>query len=81
MTAEDWEFKVGGYNALQKWLKDRAPRRGQPGRALSAEDIEHFRAMVAAIRGTRLVMAQIEEAIEAAGGWAAAFGGATTPAQ
>lgn len=73
VTAADWEFKVGGYQVLHKWLKDRAPKRGRPGRALSAEDLNHFRAMVAAIRGTRLIAAHIEEAIDAAGGWQTAF--------
>ena len=31
VTEMDWQFKVGGYSVLEKWLKDRAPRRGQSG--------------------------------------------------
>ena len=73
VTAADWGFKAGGYRVLYKWLKDRAPKRGRTGRALSAEDLEHFRAMVAAIRGTRLISARIQEEIDAAGGWQTAF--------
>ena len=38
-----WNFRVGGYQVCQKWLKDRK------GRTLSGEDIVHYQKMVIAI--------------------------------
>jgi len=60
---EVWEFHVGGYQVCQKWLKDRK------GRALSYEDISHYRRMVAALSETITLMGQIDAAIEDHGGW------------
>ena len=58
-----WDFRVGGYQVLDKWLKDRK------GRVLLTEDIEHYRKVVAALDETRQVMQEIDEVIEAHGGW------------
>jgi predicted helicase len=60
---EIWTFRVGGYQVLDKWLKDRK------GRTLTAEDIEHYRKVVAALHETRQIMQVIDEVIEAHGGW------------
>lgn len=60
---EVWEFHIGGYQVLDKWLKDRR------GRALSYEDIRHYQRIVAALKETMRIMGDIDEAIEAAGGW------------
>lgn len=58
-VAEDlWNFYIGGYQPLQKWLKDRK------GRELSAEDVSHYKRMVRAIARTRDIMAQIDAAYE-----------------
>ena len=58
-VAEDlWNFYIGGYQPLQKWLKDRK------GRELSAEDVSHYRRMVRAIARTRDIMAQIDATYE-----------------
>ena len=43
---ETWNFRVGGYQVLDKWLKDRK------GRDLSSEDIEHYRKVVTALHET-----------------------------
>lgn len=48
-----WEFKVGGYQVCEKWLKDRK------GRTLTLEDVEHYQNTVAALTHTR-VMVQID---------------------
>ena len=54
-VAEDlWNFYIGGYQPLQKWLKDRK------GRELSAEDVSHYKRIVRAITQTRDVMAEID---------------------
>lgn len=63
VTAEVWSFFVGGYQVCEKWLKDRK------GRELSFEDIEHYQKMVAAISQTIALMENIDECIEAAGGF------------
>ena len=60
---EIWNFRVGGYQVLNKWLKDRK------GRNLSREDIEHYRKIVKALYETTRIMRRIDEAIEAHGGW------------
>ncbi|MGB1286450.1 MAG: type ISP restriction/modification enzyme, partial [Aggregatilineales bacterium] len=57
ITAEDYEFYVGGYQVLDKWLKDRK------NRALSDEDVQHYKRIVLALRATRELMVQIDEAI------------------
>ena len=60
---EIWEFRIGGYQPLDKWLKDRR------GRTLSFDDIEHYRRMVVVAGETMRLMAEVDEAIsEAAGG-------------
>ena len=60
---EVWNFHVGGYQVCHKWLKDRK------GRALSFEDIQHYQRIVAALAETIELMEQVDEVIEAHGGW------------
>ncbi len=62
-----YTFAVGGYRPAEKWLKDRK------GRRLSTDDIAHYRKIVAALAETCLRMAEVDEIIEAHGGWPAAF--------
>jgi predicted helicase len=54
---EWFEFHIGGYQVLQKWLKDRK------GRKLSNDDITHYQRVVVAIKETTRLMAEIDEAI------------------
>ncbi|MFO8082606.1 MAG: type ISP restriction/modification enzyme, partial [Armatimonadota bacterium] len=58
IAPEVWEFQVGGYQVLDKWLKDRK------GRKLTYEDIEHYQRIVVALERTMALMAQIDERIE-----------------
>ena len=60
-----WNFYIGGYQVCYKWLYDRK----KAGRKLSAEDIEHYHKIVVAINETIKIMKQIDEVIEAHGGW------------
>ena len=62
-----YAFAIGGYRPAEKWLKDRK------GRALAENDIAHYRKIVAALAETRRRMAEIDDIIEAHGGWPAAF--------
>lgn len=58
-----WEFRIGGYQVCQKWLKDRK------GRALEHDDIEHYQRTISALLETRTLMAQIDSLISDHGGW------------
>ncbi len=49
----DWRMQIGGYQPLEKWLKDRT------GRTLSYEEIQHYLRMVVALRETGRIMAAI----------------------
>ncbi len=60
---ETWNFRIGGYQVLDKWLKDRK------GRNLSDEDIEHYKKVVKALYETAQIMREIDEVIETHGGW------------
>lgn len=68
---EVWNFRIGGYQVCEKWLKDRK------GRTLSEGDIAHYQKIIVAISETIRIMAEIDDVIEAHGGWPGAF--ATTP--
>ncbi len=50
-----WEFYIGGYQVLQKWLKDRV------GRTLKDDDIVHYQRVIKALRETMRVMEDIDE--------------------
>ena len=65
LPEEVWNFHIGGYQVCYKWLYDRK----KAGRKLSAEDIEHYHKIVVALNETIKIMKQIDEVIEAHGGW------------
>ncbi len=69
---EVWDFHIGGYQVCHKWLKDRK------GRTLSDDDIAHYQKIVVALHETIRIMAEIDEVIEAHGGWPGAFQGGET---
>ena len=60
---EVWNFHIGGYQVCEKWLKDRK------GRTLSFDDLSHYQRIVSALADTIRLMAEIDKAIEAHGGW------------
>jgi len=64
---EVWNFHIGGYQVCEKWLKDRK------GRKLTIDDIDHYQKIVVALKETIRLMQEIDEVIEAHGGWPAAF--------
>ena len=73
MPEDVWNFHIGGYQVCQKWLKDRGPKKGNPGRILSNEDVEHYQKIVVAISETIRIMAEIDAVIDEHGGWPGAF--------
>jgi hypothetical protein len=66
---EVWNFHVGGYQVLHKWLYDRRGKKGQPGRTLTPEEIAHYQRVVVALRETMRLMEAIDDVIEDHGGW------------
>lgn len=57
IAPELWEFQIGGYQVLDKWLKDRR------GRVLSYEELTHYQKTAVALQQTMTLMEQIDEAI------------------
>ena len=62
-----WDFHIGSYRVLQKWLAYRK------GRILTDEDIIHYSKVIVVLNETIPIMAGIDETIEAHGGWPEAF--------
>jgi predicted helicase len=60
---EVWEFRVGGYQVAEKWLKDRK------GRPLTYDDLTHYQRILAAVRHTIELMAVVDEVIDQHAGW------------
>ena len=57
VSEEVWEFRIGGYQVAEKWLKDRK------GRALSFDDMVHYRRVLTALAQTIRLMDEIDERI------------------
>lgn len=60
---EVWDFHIGGYQVLEKWLADRI------GRRLTFDDIEHYDKIVIALRETLKIQTNIDEIIHEHGGF------------
>ena len=58
-----WDMHIGGYRVAEKWLKDRK------GRRLGYEDLTHYQSVLAALARTLAIQAELDAAIDAAGGW------------
>ena len=54
VEAGTWEVHIGGYQPLDKWLKDRKAR------TLSFDDVQHYLRMAIALRETRRIMGDID---------------------
>ena len=63
VAPETWAFTIGGYRPAEKWLKDRK------GRPLGYDDIGRYQRICAALAETPRLMARIDGAIAARGGW------------
>ena len=64
---EVWEFRIGGYQVCDKWLKDRK------GRKLSDNDINHYQKIISSLTQTLEIMDGIDVVVEEHGGWPGAF--------
>ena len=64
IAPEVWKFRIGGYQPMDKWLKDRK------GRELSFDDQDHYRRISAGLQETIRLMEEVEQAIgESANPW------------
>jgi predicted helicase len=54
-----WEFKIGGYQVLDKWLKDRK----KANLNLSSDDITHYQKIIVALQETMRIMEEIDHII------------------
>ncbi|WP_419855268.1 type ISP restriction/modification enzyme [Candidatus Poriferisodalis sp.] len=63
VSPETWHFTIGGYQPAKKWLQDRK------GRVLDFKDIQTYQRICAALAETPRLMQQIDDIIEAHGGW------------
>jgi predicted helicase len=52
-----WNFYIGGYQPMQKWLKDRQ------GRVLSSEDLNHYQKIIIALVETEKIMREVDKII------------------
>ena len=73
VSKDVWKFHIGGYQVCKKWLKDRGPKKGKPGRVLTDEDIDHYQKIIVALSETIRIMKEIDEVIDEHGGWPRAF--------
>jgi len=55
ITKETWEYQIGGYQVMDKWLKDRKAR------VLSLEDIQHYCRVATALKKTIELQAEIDD--------------------
>jgi hypothetical protein len=55
VASDVWEFKIGGYQVLDKYLKERV------GRVLSHDEIKHVSAVIKVLGFTIALMKQIDE--------------------
>lgn len=58
-----WNFRIGGYPVLEKWLKERKKRR------LTFDELQHFHRVVAALAKTADIMIKIDQSIRDHDGW------------
>lgn len=59
VAPEVWIFKIGGYQVLDKWLKDRKKAK----RSLSFDDILHYQRVVVALKETMQLMSDTDQII------------------
>ncbi len=55
ITEDVWQYKIGGYQVCDKWLKDRK------GKRLSLEDIRHYSMIVASLTKTIKIQNAIDD--------------------
>lgn len=59
ISEEVWEFKIGGYQVLDKWLKDRKTEK----KSLSQDDLIYYQKIIVVLTETIKLMTEIDEII------------------
>ncbi len=59
VSPDVWEYRIGGYQIAQKWLKDRK------GRTLSSEDVSHYCRVLTALVETIRIQSSLDGIFEA----------------
>jgi Type ISP C-terminal specificity domain/N-6 DNA Methylase len=59
VPTDAWEFRIGGYQVCEKWLRDRR------GVTLTFEDIDHYARIVGVVSATIDIMAQLDALVPA----------------
>jgi len=54
-----WQFQLGGYQILDKWLKNRR------GRKLNYDELQHYQKIIAALQETERLMAEVDALVPA----------------
>ena len=67
VSGSAWSVRIGKYQVLDKWLRDRTARQ------LSPEEISRFQQVIAALEQLVELVPEIDLAIEQHGGFPAAF--------
>jgi hypothetical protein len=57
ISKEVWEYRIGAYQVMEKYLKDRK------GRKMTVDEIEHYMRVAKAIRMTIEVQRKVEEVL------------------
>ncbi len=60
ISEEVWQFQIGGYQVLDKWLKSRK----KANRELTYEDIIHYQKIVVILQETIRLMSEIEQNLD-----------------
>jgi predicted helicase len=63
VPADVWNFKTGGYQVCNRWLKDRKDRE------LTYEELTNYQRIVSALNETFTTMSEIDNLIDKHGGW------------
>jgi predicted helicase len=58
VPSDVWEYQIGGYQVMEKWLKDRK------GRRLSLDDIRQYCKIATALKETIVLQSKIDELYE-----------------
>ena len=73
ITAAQWEARVGGYQVLRRWLRDRAGGRGRPPEPLDEAARARFCTIAASLVADQRARRRVDETIASAGAWPQAF--------
>ena len=75
VTPEIWNFQLGGYRPCQKWLKDRAPKKGNEGHRLTKKLQCEYQKVLHVVSETIRINQELDSLIVSYGGWQNAFNG------